>query len=89
MIRIDWKLSFRSPSVHGKRFMPKRPVNWKGEMWMSYRRPTGVETDSREWRSMSPLTKDEAVDVLREQLASIIEESGQDAVDAGFWLEVV
>ncbi|MNZ81437.1 hypothetical protein D3C78_1001040 [compost metagenome] len=89
MVRIEWRLHFRSPRTHGKRFMPKRPVNWKGEMWMKYRDGDRVVTDSREWRTHSPILKDDAVDVLRLQLADIIAESGDDAFDAGFWLEVV
>ncbi len=89
MVRIEWKLNFRSPRIHGKRFMPKRPVQWKGEMWMKYRVGDQVMTDSREWQTHSPIRKDDAVDVLRLQLADIMAESGQGAIDAGFWLEVV
>lgn len=89
MVRIEWRLHFRSPRTHGKRFMPKRPVNWKGEMWMKYRDGDQVVTNSREWRSHSPILKDDAVDILRLQLADIVAESGDDAFDAGFWLEVV
>ncbi len=89
MVRIEWKLHFHSPRVHGKRFMPKRPVNWRGEMWMKYKVGDEIMTDSREWQTQSPILKDEAVDVLRLQLADIIAESGDDAIDAGFWLEVV
>lgn len=89
MVRIEWRLHFRSPRTHGKRFMPKRPVNWKGEMWMKYRDGDQVVTDSREWRTQSPILKDDAVDILRLQLADIVAESGDDAFDAGFWLEVV
>lgn len=89
MVRIEWRLHYRSPRTHGKRFMPKRPVNWKGEMWMKYRDGDQVVTDSREWRTQSPIPKDDAVDVLRLQLADIVAESGDDAFDAGFWLEVV
>lgn len=89
MVRIEWRLHFRSPRTHGKRFMPKRPVHWRGEMWMKYRDGDQVVTNSREWRSQSPILKDDAVDILRLQLADIIAESGDDAFDAGFWLEVV
>lgn len=89
MVRIEWRLHFRSPRTHGKRFMPKRPVHWRGEMWMKYRDGDQVVTNSREWRSQSPILKDDAVDILRLQLADIVAESGDDAFDAGFWLEVV
>lgn len=86
--RVDWKLHFQKPRIHGKRFEPKRPVNWRGSVSMTYIDGDQRMTDAREWASPFPLTKDQALDVMRGLLADIIDESGQGAVDAAFWMEV-
>ena len=86
--RVDWKLHYQSPRIRGKRFAPKRPVNWKGGVSMMYRQGEQDVTDSREWVSPFPLKRNEALDVMRALLQDIIEESGQGAVNASFWMEV-
>lgn len=86
--RVDWKLHFQKPRIHGKRFEPKRPVNWRGSVSMTYREGDKNVTDAREWVSPFPLTKDQALDVMRAMLLDILEESGQGAIDAAFWMAV-
>lgn len=86
--RVDWKLHYQSPRIRGKRFAPKRPVNWRGSVSMTYVEKDQRVTDAREWVSPFPLTKDQALDVMRAMLMDILAESGQGAVDAAFWMEV-
>lgn len=85
--RVDWKLNYQSPRIRGKRFAPKRPVNWKGGVSMGYIEGDQRVTDAREWVSPFPLTRDQALDIMKAMLQDIIDESGQGAVDAAFWME--
>lgn len=84
MVRIEWKNTSGSLRIHGKRFMPKRPVNWRGQVWMKFNRGTEIETVSREWKTGSPIFRKEAQHILRAMLQDIIDQSGDDAFDAGF-----
>jgi hypothetical protein len=86
--RVDWKLHYQSPRIRGKRFAPKRPVNWKGGVTMTYKNEKETMTDSREWVSPYPLTRDQALDVMKAMLQDIIDDSGQGAIGAAFWMEV-
>jgi len=88
MVRIEWKNSFSKVRIHGKRFMPKRPVNWRGQVWLTYPGATQHERIVVDWNTSAPIIRKDAQHILKAMLAEIVEQHGDDAIDAGFWLEV-
>ncbi|MNN73897.1 hypothetical protein D3C81_1900530 [compost metagenome] len=41
-----------------------------------------------DWNTSTPIFRKDAQHILKAMLADIVEEYGDDAFDAGFWLEV-
>lgn len=81
--RVDWhnEMASHHPRVTGK--LPKKPVVWIGEIWLTL--PTG-EKDIRAWRSNQPMSTEQAKTVLGQLLGRLIGEHGKDsAVSSGFW----
>lgn len=85
MSLVQWHNRMSGPPVvDNARSVPKKPVIWRGEIWLIL--ATG-EKDSRAWRSNTPITRQQAQTVMAQLLASLVGEHGRDAaVDAGFWL---
>ena len=86
MTRVVWSNQVGGlPRVDNARSVPKRPVIWRGEVWL--RMPNG-ERHARGWRSHNKITRAQAQDVMRAMLDNLIEECGRDAAtDSGFRLE--
>jgi hypothetical protein len=81
--RIDWSNDMQTtqPRIAGR--LPKKPVVWIGEIWLTM--PSG-EKDIRAWRSNQPITTAQARTVLGQILDSLIGEHGKDsACSSGFW----
>lgn len=81
--RVDWHNEMESlhPRVTGR--LPRRPVVWFGEIWLTL--PSG-EKDIRAWRSNQPMSTDQAKTVLGQLLDRLIGEHGKDsAVSSGFF----
>lgn len=81
--QIQWRNSMqdRAPTITGR--LPKKPVIWFGEIYLTM--PDG-EKDIRAWRSKQPMTCAQARTVLGQLLMMLIDEHGKDsAVDSGFW----
>lgn len=86
MCRIYWKSPWEHPRVHGRRFIPKRPVIWHGTIWMEFREGDEVIRDTREWKASSPILRHEAQEIIHEMLNQIIITNGNKALGAGFEL---
>lgn len=86
MTRVVWSNKVGGlPRVDNARSVPKRPVIWRGEVWL--RMPNG-ERHARSWKSHNRITRQQAQEVMQIMLADLIEECGQDAaVDSGFTME--
>lgn len=81
--RVEWsnEMAGTTPRTIGR--LPKRPVIWIGEIWLTL--PSG-EKDVRAWRSNQPMTTGQARTVLGQLLQNLIGEHGKDsAVSSGFW----
>lgn len=75
----------RVPVVDNARSVPRKPVIWHGEIWLTM--PGGVN-HVRAWRANKPMTKAQAQTTLHQLLADLIDENGNDAaVDSGFWMK--
>jgi hypothetical protein len=80
---IEWhnEMPTTSPKTIGR--LPKKPVVWIGEIWLTI---PGGEKDIRAWRSNQAITTGQAQTVLGQLLTSLINEHGKDsAVSSGFW----
>ena len=86
MSRIVWSNQVGGlPVVDNARSVPSRPVIWWGLVWLLL--PSG-ERNTRKWRTKTPVTRQQAQEVLSIMLADLVEECGADsAVDSGFRLE--
>lgn len=86
MSRITWFNSVGGlPVVDDARSVPKKPVIWRGEVWL--RLPDGSKS-SREWKVKQRVTREQAQDVMRAMLDDLLDECGRnEAIDAGFTLE--
>ncbi len=81
--RVEWSndMAGTQPRVTGR--LPKRPVVWIGEIWLTL---PGGEKDVRAWRSNQAITTAQARTVLEQLLNSLIGEHGKNsAVNSGFW----
>lgn len=81
--RVEWnnEMAGITPRTIGR--LPKRPVIWIGEIWLTL--PSG-EKDIRAWRSNQPITTAQARTVLGQLLDSLIGEHGKHtATSSGFW----
>jgi hypothetical protein len=86
MTRIYWKSTWANARVRveGINYLPKRPVVWRGNVWMDFVRGGVIERDAREWKAGSPITQKEGQAILKMMLSDLLEENGNDAVAAGF-----
>lgn len=85
MSRVHWRNGMAAPVVDSARSVPKKPVIWIGEIWLTM--PNHVN-DARAWRANKPLTRQQAQGVLQQLLAELIDEHGENAaIDSGFWMK--
>lgn len=86
MSRIVWSNKVGGlPVVDNARSVPRKPVIWRGTVWL--RLPNGQKTEIG-WRSHNKITRQQAQVLMGAMLAELIADEGEDtAIDSGFTLE--
>lgn len=85
MVKIEWRQSWDKCRVHGRKYLPKKPVIWTGEAWLQYE---NGERFISEFRTGSPVLRFDAQLVIVALLDELAAEHGDEVKDIGFYFQV-